>query len=129
MGRLQRVMCVEDDPDIRTILEFSLHRIGGYKVCMCTSGVEAIEIASEFSPQLVLLDVMMPGLSGPQTMVELTRLEVMSRVPIVFLTAKARREEVEALLECGAAGVIVKPFDPLSLPRDICMYWEHGQRA
>ena len=125
MERLKRVMCVEDDPDIRMILEFSLARIGGYEVCLCANGYEAIQAVKTFSPQFVLLDVMMPGLSGPQTLLALREMSCMSGVPVVFLTAKAMPDEVEALLVDGAAGVIVKPFDPVSLPRDILIYWEH----
>lgn len=128
-GDLQRVMCVEDDPDIRMILEFSLARLGGYSLCLCASGAEALEQVDGFAPQLVLLDVMMPGLSGPQTLAALRERGSMRGVPVVFLTAKAMRDEVEELLVHGASGIIVKPFDPVSLPRDIRIYWEHGRGA
>ena len=126
MRSLQRVMCVEDDPDIRMILEFSLATVGGYDVCMCAGGQLAIEQAAAFKPDLVLLDVMMPGLTGPQTLVALRSQPVMTGVPVVFLTAKAMPDEVEELLLYGATGVIVKPFDPVKLPADIRIYWEHG---
>jgi len=126
MRSLQRVMCVEDDPDIRMILEFSLATVGGYDVCMCAGGQLAIEQAAAFKPDLVLLDVMMPGLTGPQTLVALRSQPVMTGVPVVFLTAKAMPDEVEELLLYGATGVIVKPFDPVKLPEDIRIYWEHG---
>lgn len=127
MDELQRVMCVEDDPDIRTILEFSLGRLGGYTLCMCSSGSEALNNAAVFAPHLVLLDVMMPGMTGPETLQQLRSLEIMRGVPIVFLTAKAMRDELEELLQHGATGIIVKPFDPVSLPKDIHLYWEHGR--
>jgi CheY-like chemotaxis protein len=127
MDDLQRVMCVEDDPDIRMILEFSLGRLGGYQVKLCASGLEALDQVKFFVPQLVLLDVMMPEMSGPETLQHLREMESMRGVPIVFLTAKAMQDEVEALLEHGATGIIVKPFDPVSLPKDIRIYWEHGR--
>lgn len=127
MSELHRVMCVEDDPDIRLILEFSLHRLGGYELNLCASGQEALEVVPSFLPQLVLLDVMMPGLSGPQTLELLRKLDAMRGVPVVFLTAKAMRDEVEVLLEHGASGIIVKPFDTVTLPQDIRIYWEHGR--
>jgi CheY-like chemotaxis protein len=127
MSELKRVMCVEDDPDIRMILEFSLQRLGGYELCLCAGGLEALGKVAAFAPQLVLLDVMMPGLSGPQTLERLRVLDTMRGVPMVFLTAKAMRDEVEELLEHGATGIIVKPFDPVTLPRDIRIYWEHGR--
>ncbi len=126
MSQLQRVMCVEDDPDIRMIIEFSLATVGGYEVCMCAGGQLAIEQAPCFKPDLVLLDVMMPGLTGPQTLVALRSQPGMAGVPVVFLTAKAMPDEVEDLLQYGATGVIVKPFDPVKLPQDIRLYWEHG---
>lgn len=124
---LQRVMCVEDDEDIRYILEFSLRQIGGYEVCALASGAAALAMAGQFRPQLVLLDVMMPGLTGPQTLQHLQQIPDMAGVPVVFLTAKAMPDQLEDLLGQGATGVIVKPFDPVRLPVDIRMYWEHGR--
>ncbi len=123
----RRVMCVEDDADIRMILEFSLQRLGGYELCLCASGQEAIDRVAVFSPDLVLLDVMMPGLSGPQTLELLRELPAVSGVPVVFLTAKAMLNEVEDLLQHGATGIIVKPFDPVKLPENVQFYWQHGR--
>jgi CheY-like chemotaxis protein len=127
MDLFERVMCVEDDADIRTILDFSLAGMGGFQVCLCESGPQALQQVESFRPQLVLLDVMMPEMSGPETLIKLRALPVMQGVPIVFLTAKAMQDEVEALLECGATGIIVKPFDPVALPQNIRIYWEHGR--
>jgi CheY-like chemotaxis protein len=127
MSELRRVMCVEDDPDIRMIIEFSLATLGGYQVCLCPDGRAALAQAPNFKPDLVLLDVMMPGLSGPETLAALRRLVEMAGVPVVFMTAKAMPNEVEELLQYGATGVIVKPFDPVTLPQDIRIYWEHGR--
>jgi CheY-like chemotaxis protein len=127
MEVFERVMCVEDDADIRTILDFSLGVMGGFTLSLCESGPQALERAESFRPQLVLLDVMMPEMSGPETLIKLRALPAMKGVPIVFLTAKAMQDEVEALLECGATGIIVKPFDPVALPQNIRIYWEHGR--
>ncbi|MCF8154937.1 MAG: response regulator [Rhodoferax sp.] len=127
MSELRRVMCVEDDPDIRMIIEFSLATLGGYQVCLCPDGRAALAQAPNFKPDLVLLDVMMPGLSGPETLAALRKLVEMAGVPVVFMTAKAMPDEVEELLQYGATGVIVKPFDPVTLPKDIRIYWEHGR--
>ena len=80
-----------------------------------------------FRPQLVLLDVMMPEMSGPQTLERLRALDEMRGVPVVFLTAKAMSDEVESLLKHGATGIIVKPFNSVSLPKDIRIFWEHGR--
>lgn len=127
MDKFERVMCVEDDADIRTILDFSLGGMGGLTLCLCEGGLQALERVEAFRPQLVLLDVMMPEMSGPETLIALRKLPFMQGVPIVFLTAKAMQDEVEALLECGATGIIVKPFDPVTLPQNIRIYWEHGR--
>ena len=125
--QLERVMCVEDDPDIRMILEFSLGRMGGLQLCLCESGAQALERVLEFKPQLILLDVMMPEMSGPETLARLRALPALRGVPMVFLTAKAMQDEVEALLGYGATGIIVKPFDPVALPQNVRIYWEHGR--
>ena len=127
MSELRRVMCVEDDPDIRTILEFSLGDVGGLEVCCCDSGAAALARVASFRPDLVLLDVMMPEMSGPQTLVALRALPGMQGVPVVFLTAKALPDELEQLMQHGATGLIVKPFDPMTLATDIRPYWEHGR--
>ena len=96
-------------------------------MCCCAEGRSALARVAEFRPDLVLLDVMMPGLSGPETLVALRLLPSMQGVPVVFMTAKAMPDELEALLAFGATGLIVKPFDAMSLPRDIRPYWEHGR--
>jgi CheY-like chemotaxis protein len=127
MSSLQRVLCVEDDPDIRTILELSLATVGGLTVYCCADGREAVAAVPGFRPELVLLDVMMPGLSGPETLELLRQLPEMRGVPVVFLTAKAMPDELEQLLHHGATGLIVKPFDPMTLPTDILPFWEHGR--
>jgi CheY-like chemotaxis protein len=127
MELFERVMCVEDDPDIRMILDFSLGRMGGFSLCLCESGLQALEYVESFKPQMVLLDVMMPGMSGPETLPKLRELSVMQGVPIVFLTAKAMQDEVAALLELVPTGIIVKPFDPVSLPQSIRVFWESGR--
>jgi CheY-like chemotaxis protein len=127
MSELRRVMCVEDDPDIRMIIEFSLSTLGGYQVFMCPDGRTALAHTPTFKPDLVILDVMMPGLSGPETLAALRRQVEMAGVPVIFMTAKAMPNEVEELLQYGATGVIVKPFDPVTLPQDIRIYWEHGR--
>lgn len=127
MRPLRRVMCVEDDADIRMILEFSLATLGGYDVRLFNSGAAALAGFDDFAPELVLLDVMMPGLSGPQTLEALRQRPTGQHLPVVFMTAKAMPDELEVLLQYGATGLIVKPFDPVSLPSDILIYWEHGR--
>ncbi len=127
MSELRRVMCIEDDADIRLILEFSLATVGGLDVLCCAGGRSALAQVEAFGPDLVLLDVMMPDLSGPETLAALRAMPAMQHVPVVFLTAKAMPDELEQLLQQGATGLIVKPFDPMTLPTDIRPFWEHGR--
>jgi CheY-like chemotaxis protein len=127
MTKALRVMSVEDDPDIRMILQFSLATVGGFEVLLCCGGEQALVTGPAFKPDLILLDVMMPGFSGPQTLAALRQQRPLQRVPVVFMTAKAMPDEVVSLLAFGATGVIVKPFDPMKLPQDVRMFWEHGR--
>jgi CheY-like chemotaxis protein len=122
----QRVMCVEDDEDIRLIVEFSLGSVGGFEVLCCASGAEALQRVEAFAPDLVLLDVMMPHMSGPETLQALRKLDSLRHVPVVFMTAKAMPQELESLLPLGATGIIVKPFDPTALPAHVRLYLDHA---
>ncbi len=127
MDALRRVLCAEDDPDIRTILELSLVTVGGYEVCMCADGRAAVEQAPGFRPDLILLDVMMPGMTGPEAMQAIRAMPALRGTPVVLMSARALPHEIEALLEHGATGVIVKPFDPMTLADNLRIYWEHGR--
>lgn len=124
---LHKVLCAEDDPDIRAILEFSLGAVGGYEVRLCPDGADALAEADAFEPDLILLDVMMPTLSGPDTMRALREKPALRDTPIVLMSARALPDEIEALLEHGATGVIVKPFDPMTLPEHLKIYWDYAR--
>lgn len=113
------MLLVDDEPDIRTIGQLSLARVGGWQVHAASSGAEALEALPRFLPDVVLLDVMMPGMDGPTTLARLRELPEGARLPILFMTAKVQRQEVERYLALGAAGVISKPFDPLTLPDEV----------
>lgn len=127
MPELRRVMCVEDDPDIRLLIDLSLGTVGQLDVLCCASGSVALASVTAFAPDLVLLDVMMPQRSGPETLRALRKMPAMRGVPVVFMTAQVMPAELEKLLLHGAAGLIVKPFDPMTLARDLQPYWEHGR--
>lgn len=111
----ERILYVEDDPDIRLVAQLAMEVVGGLSVCTCTCGEEALAKAPEFSPDLLLLDVMMPGLDGPETLRGLRSIPGYAEIPAVFMTAKARSEEVASLRAAGAIAVIAKPFDPMNL--------------
>jgi CheY-like chemotaxis protein len=110
-----RTLLVEDDDDIRTLVRLSLEQFGGWEVVETASGAAALKAAGAGFFDVVLLDVMMPGMDGPETLQQLRAVPHGSDLPVVFLTAKAMPSEVGRLLGLGAAGVITKPFEPAEL--------------
>lgn len=124
MSGLQRILHAEDDPSIQAVAKVALEMIGGFHVLACSSGLEALQQVVDFDPQLILLDVMMPGMDGPETLGRLRELIDLEGVPVVFMTAKAQADEVEELHKLGACDVIVKPFDPMQLAAQIRSIWE-----
>lgn len=112
---MTRILLVEDDDSIRQIATMSLQMIGGHEVLAVGSGAEALAQAEAFGPQLLLLDVSMPGMDGLQTLEGLRKSAALASTPAVFLTARTQPKEVERLKSLGALEVIAKPFDPLDL--------------
>jgi len=120
---LQKILFVEDDPDIQMVAQLALEAVGGYTVQMCSSGKEALAVAEQFAPDLILLDVMMPGMDGPTTLMELRKKPSLTQTPVVFMTARVQRHEIEQYLAMGAADVISKPFDPMTLSAQVADIW------
>jgi len=120
---LRRILFVEDDPDIQTVAKMAMEAIGGFTVLACGSGSEALARLDEFSPDLVLLDVMMPGMDGPATLAALRRSPTGRELPVVFMTARVQAQEVAAYREMGAEDVIAKPFDPMTLSEQVQNIW------
>lgn len=125
--KLVRITYVEDEPDIRTIAELALTRIGGFALQVCASGHEAVAEIPDYDPQLILLDVMMPGIDGVETLKRLRDIESTRQTPVVFMTAKAQHHETEYYHSLGVIGVISKPFDPLALPETINALWQQSR--
>ena len=116
----KRLLLVEDDESIRAIVHMCLERIGGWSVTDACNGEDALRMfAAGESFAAVVMDVMMPGLDGPATLRRLQNGGLLTDTPVVFLTAKAQRAERERLNALGAAGVIAKPFDPMTLPEEL----------
>ncbi len=122
---LKKILYVEDEADIQKIARLALESVGGLEVMICGSGAEALEKAPAFAPDILLLDVMMPGMDGPATLVELMKIETLKDTPSVFLTAKAMPAEIERYRDLGALGVIPKPFDPMTLADTVKKIWEN----
>lgn len=123
MEKLNRILYVEDQPDIMMVAKLSLEAIGGYTVNACSSGKEALKEAPTFNAQLLLLDVMMPEMDGPMTLKHLREIPQTADVPVIFMTAKVQPEEVAYYMSLGAIHVIAKPFDPMTLATEIEEYW------
>ena len=120
---LQRIMLVEDEPDIQLVARLALERLGHFTIEICSSGQEALTRLERFAPELMLLDVMMPGLDGPATLAALRRLPAGATLPVSFMTAKVQPHEIAAYMALGAIGTIAKPFDPITLPAEIRALW------
>ena len=91
---LNRILLVEDDPDIQVVVSLTLSRIGGFTVEVCSSAAEAFDVAPSFAPDLILLDVMMPEMDGPAALEALRRIPKTAATPVVFMTAKIQPQEI-----------------------------------
>lgn len=116
---IKKVLVVDDDDDIRLIAEISLRDVGGFEVLTAASGRDGIEMAIGEMPDLILLDMMMPGMDGLRVLAELRSVESTKNIPVAFLTAKAQKQEIALYLASGGQAVITKPFDPMQLPDQV----------
>ncbi len=123
---LQRILYVEDEPDIQAVAKLALEMVGGYQVMICSGGQEALDKVSGFAPDLILLDVMMPGMDGPTTLQNLRADPATAAIPVIFLTAKVQASEMAQYQALGALNVIAKPFDPMTLAAQVREIWEHA---
>jgi two-component system, OmpR family, response regulator len=124
---LKRILYVEDEPDIRLVAKMALEAVGGYQVFDCASGLEALAMAPGAKPDLLLLDVMMPGMDGPSTLKALRETFAIDDTPVIFMTAKVQAAEVAQYKALGALDVIAKPFDPMQVSAQIERIWAARQ--
>ena len=120
---LKKILYVEDEADIQAVASIALEAVGGFELEICSSGEEALKKAEVFSPDLLLLDVMMPGMDGPTTLEKLREKPSLSETPAIFMTAKVQNHEIEHFKPVGALDVIPKPFDPMKLAEQIEKIW------
>lgn len=114
-----KLLHVEDDADIRQIAKLALEMTGEFEVLQCADGPAALAQLATFSPDVILLDMMMPGMTGKETLAHIRELPDMAQTPAVFMTARAQTSELDELRQIGAADVISKPFDPMALADQI----------
>jgi two-component system OmpR family response regulator len=123
MRPLKTILYVEDETDIRTIAKMALEAVGGFTVLACASGQAAVDAAPTAAADLILLDVMMPGLDGPSTLQALRAVAATATTPVIFMTAKVQPAEVAQYKALGALDVIAKPFDPMQISAEIRRIW------
>lgn len=123
-AQLKTVLYVDDEPDIRDIVQMALGLSGELTVHACDGGERALALLPQLNPDLVLLDVMMPGMDGPTTLSRMRANPALAHIPVMFMTAKAMPQEVARFRQLGAASVIAKPFDPMKLREQVLEYWE-----
>lgn len=126
-SELKRILYVEDEPDIQAVAKIALEVVGGFELKVFSSGADAVKNAVAFGPQLLLLDVMMPGMDGPTTLSELRKLPELAQTPVIFMTAKVQPQEVAHFKSLGAIDVIAKPFDPMTLAKLVRNAWSAQQ--
>lgn len=119
MSENRRILLIDDDDGIREVARASLELVGGYEVAGASSGQEGLDLSRADPPDAILLDVMMPGLDGPATFTRLQEQEATRHVPVVLLTAKTQEADRRRFAELGVAGVLTKPFNPLTLASDV----------
>ncbi|EEB84577.1 response regulator [Roseobacter sp. GAI101] len=116
---MTKLLHVDDDDDIREVTKIALEIFDDFELMQCASGEEALRAVGEFIPDVLLLDVMMPGLTGPQTLEKIRMMPGLAEVPVIFLTARTATDENKELWDLGALEVMNKPFDPMLLSQQI----------
>ena len=120
---LKRVLYLEDEPHIAKVAMIAMQRFSDLEVLHCERGDAAVEAFGEFEPDLMVFDIMLPGMDGLQTYGEILNRYGIDRAPVVFMTAKAQTHEQERYMALGALGVIVKPFNAMSLGDHLKSLW------
>ncbi|HEX4733765.1 MAG TPA: response regulator [Thermoleophilaceae bacterium] len=125
MSEPQKVLIIDDEEDIRELARISLERVGGLQVLVAASGPEGLKLAASEHPDAIVLDAMMPGMDGPETLTQLKADSATEQIPVVFLTGSVQAAERDRFKSLGAAGLLPKPFDPMRLADDLrsCLGW------
>ena len=122
----RKILVVDDEDDIREIASISLDLTQGWELQTESYGLEALDIAAEFQPDAILLDVMMPAMDGASTLRLLQQNESTREIPVIFLTAKVQAADKYRFMQLGVRAIIAKPFDPLALATQVAdaLGWE-----
>lgn len=125
---MAKILIAEDERDIRDLIAFTL-RFAGHEVVQAANGEEAYHLALQEKPQLVLMDVRMPKMTGYEACKAMKANDEIKHIPVVFLSAKGQEAEVQTGLEVGASDYILKPFAPDQLSKRVEEILARGQES
>ena len=128
MTELTKILHVEDDEEILLITGMALEMIGGFTIMQVNRGEKALGVVQEFAPQLVLSDVQMPGLTGPETLAKIRDMPEFTNIPSIYLTARLMSDAPSLLVHSQDWEVIGKPFDPTTLADQIRSIWNQRHK-
>ena len=122
---MRRILIIDDEDDIREVAALSLEATAGWKTLTANSGAAGIELAMAEQPDAILMDVMMPGVDGPTTFRTMQENPSIAKIPVLLLTAKVQGVDKRRFADLGVAGILFKPFDPLTLAEQIAeaLHW------
>lgn len=115
---MAHILVAEDERDIRELINFTL-MFAGHTVTQAANGAEAVELVAQLKPDLIMMDVRMPRLTGYEACRQIKQMEGVKDIPVVFLSAKGQDEEIQTGIEAGAVAYILKPFSPEDLTRQV----------
>ncbi len=115
---MANILIAEDERDIRDLIQFTL-TFAGHKITAAANGAEALELAPKVKPDLIMMDVRMPRMTGYEACREMKKIDDIKHIPVIFLSAKGQDEEKQTGIDAGAVAYILKPFAPDDLTRQI----------
>lgn len=115
----RRILIIDDEDDIRQVAALSLETVAGWEVVTASSGADGIRTAQVEKPDAILLDVMMPGMDGPTTFLEMKKNPEIAGIPVILLTAKVQGADQKRFANLGVSAILLKPFDPLTLAQQM----------
>jgi CheY-like chemotaxis protein len=122
------ILIVDDDEDIRRVVQISLEKFADWRTLLAASGLEGFQIAKTAAPDAILLDVAMPDIDGLTLFQQLQTDSLTNAIPVVFLTAKISPDDRQHFARLGVLGVIAKPFNPLTIWQQLSeiLGWQKG---
>lgn len=115
----RKILIIDDEDDIREVAALSLESVAGWEVVTASSGAQGLTKAVKEKPDAIVLDVMMPGMDGPTTFLELKKNPATAHIPVLLLTAKVHPTDQKRFAGLGVKAVLFKPFDPMKLSEQI----------